>query len=477
MADGPLAGINVLEFSVVVAGPATGMHLSDLGARVIKVEAPGGEPFRTNGAVVRGHGKAFTWLNHGKESIEIDVAHPQGRQAIHRLVPNIDVVVINFRPGVPERLGIDYQTLSAIRPDLIYVDITGFGSTGPLASRSASDIVAQAYGGAIALDGKSDEHGAPLPVALAVGDAPTGMAAAMAALAALYHRARTGEGQLVRASLLRTVLNLTGFQNMREPATDPVAVQPLLDEIERVRQEGGSYDRIVAARDEFSRRMRGTNLFYSGYRAKDGGIVLGALTPANREAFRQAIGITGDRHDEPGFDPRDPANLVVAETLREQVRQTLLTRTVQEWIDDLRCRGRTCSARELSGADRTRCACRRHVRRGRARGGRHAADDRPAVRAGPDSLPGRWPGSDLRTALGTGARRPRGLYGSGDRRPSIVRRPDVASGGSAVPILLVAAVGIFGVPSVDLSSEDSLLACPHLGIVLGRLVVVAKQVQ
>ena len=331
MADGPLAGINVLEFSVVVAGPATGMHLSDLGARVIKVEAPGGEPFRTNGAVVKGHGKAFTWLNHGKESLEIDVAHPQGRQAIHRLVPNIDVVVINFRPGVPQRLGIDYQTLSAIRPDLVYVDITGFGDAGPLASRSASDIVAQAYGGAIALDGKSDEHGAPLPVAIAVGDAPTGMAAAMAALAALYHRARTGEGQLVRASLLRTVLNLTGFQNMREPSSDPVAVQPLLDEMERVRQEGGSYDQIMEARAAFTRRMRGTNLFYGGYSAKNGGIVLGALTPANREAFRRALGITGDRHDEPGFDPRDPDNLAVAETLREQVRQTLLTRTVQEW--------------------------------------------------------------------------------------------------------------------------------------------------
>jgi len=329
---GPLEGINVLEFSVVVAGPATGMHLSDLGARVIKVESPGGEPFRANGAVVKGHGKAFTWLNHGKESIEIDVAHPSGRDAIHRLIPNIDVVVINFRPGVAARLGIDYATLSAIRPDLVYADISGFGSSGPLASRSASDIVAQAYGGAIALDGKSDEHGAPLPVSMAVGDAPTGMAAAMAVLAALFHRARTGEGQIVRASLLRTVLNLTGFNTGREPRTDPVVVQPLLDQMDQVREQGGSYTQIMTARDQFTRRQRGTNLFYGGYSAKDGGIVLGALTPANRNVFRRVLGIEGDRSDEPDFDPRAPENLAIAEQLREQVRQRLQQHTVDEWV-------------------------------------------------------------------------------------------------------------------------------------------------
>ena len=265
MSTGPLDGINVLEFSLVVAGPATGMHLSDMGANVIKVEAPGGEPYRNAAAVVQGHSKIFTWLNHGKQSLEINVRAPEGLAAIHRLIPNIDIVVINFRPGVPKRLGIDYETLSAIRPDLIYVDITGFGSKGPLAGRSASDIVAQAYGGAIASDAKVDEDGAPVSIGLSAGDLPTGMAATMGALAALHHRERTGEGQLVSASLLRSVLSLTGIASMREQASDSVAMEPAVEARERVIAGGGSYDDIIRMRNEDQRRARGTNLWYGGY--------------------------------------------------------------------------------------------------------------------------------------------------------------------------------------------------------------------
>ena len=333
MTQGPLSGINVLEFSVVVAGPATGMHLSDMGASVVKVEPPGGEPFRNLGAAIPGQGKIFNWLNHGKRSAVIDVRTPQGLEAIHRMMPNIDVFVINFRPGVAKRLGIDYETLSAIRPDLVYVDLTGFGTKGPWASRGASDIVAQAYGGAVAVNGKLDGFGAPMPAGVAVGDLPTGMAGAMAALAGIVHRERTGEGQLVSGSLLRSVLNITGISNMLEPASDGVMVDPIVEETERVRAAGGSYDDIVAARDELQRQGQGMNLWYGGYRAMDGGLILGALTPANRDQFRRILGVEGDRFDEPGFDPLDPANAEKAEELQAQIREILLTKTVEEWLD------------------------------------------------------------------------------------------------------------------------------------------------
>ena len=349
MSTGPLDGINVLEFSLVVAGPATGMHLSDMGANVIKVEAPGGEPYRNAAAVVQGHSKIFTWLNHGKQSLEINVRAPEGLAAIHRLIPNIDIVVINFRPGVPKRLGIDYETLSAIRPDLIYVDITGFGSKGPLAGRSASDIVAQAYGGAIASDAKVDEDGAPVSIGLSAGDLPTGMAATMGALAALHHRERTGEGQLVSASLLRSVLSLTGIASMREQASDSVAMEPAVEARERVIAGGGSYDDIIRMRNEDQRRARGTNLWYGGYRAKDGGLILGALTPANRDAMRRLLGIEGDDYDDPTFDARDPANLAKADELRDQVRAALLTRSVSHWIEAFDAVGAPVSPGALPG--------------------------------------------------------------------------------------------------------------------------------
>ena len=289
--------------------------------------------------MVRGQSKTFNWLNHGKRSAVIDVRTPQGLEAIHRMIPSIDVFVINFRPGVANRLGIGYETLSAIRPDLVYVDLTGFGTEGPLGDRTASDIVAQAYGGAIAVNGKMDEFGAPMPNGVAVGDMPTGMTGAMAALAALLHRERTGEGQLVSGSLVRTVLNLTGIQNMREPSSDPVMVDPVVEEMDRVRAAGGSYDDIVAARYKLQQQLRGTNLWYGGYRAKDGGLILGALTPANRDAFRRTLGIEGDRHDEPDFDPHDPKNRERADELRKQVREILLTHTVEEWIETFAAAG------------------------------------------------------------------------------------------------------------------------------------------
>ncbi|MBW2421950.1 MAG: CoA transferase, partial [Deltaproteobacteria bacterium] len=113
---------------------------------------------------------------------------PEGLSIIHRLLEEVDVVLINYRPGVAEELGIDYESLSTRKPDLIYADINGFGNEGPLADLPASDIVAQAYGGAVALDAKLDESGAPVGPARPVGDLPSGLAAAMGISAALYHR-------------------------------------------------------------------------------------------------------------------------------------------------------------------------------------------------------------------------------------------------------------------------------------------------
>ena len=133
MRAGALDGIRVLEFSVVVAGPVCGVILSDLGADVVKVEPPGGEPHRRNRAVVPNEGKLFQNFNRGKRSLVVDLGTDEGRALIHRLVPQTDVVVVNYRLGVSKRLGIDYETLRAIRPDLIYVESTGFGTRGRLA--------------------------------------------------------------------------------------------------------------------------------------------------------------------------------------------------------------------------------------------------------------------------------------------------------------------------------------------------------
>ncbi|MBW2389081.1 MAG: CoA transferase [Deltaproteobacteria bacterium] len=328
---GPLSGVRVLEFSLVFSAPYAGVQLSDLGAEVIKVEPPGGEPFRNLGTPVPGYGKNFQWANRGKQSLVIDLKRPEGRGVVHRLLEKIDVVLINYRPGVAKQLGLDYEALSAIKPDLIYAEINGFGSEGPLAELPASDIVAQAYGGAVALDAKLDESGAPVGPALPVGDLPSGIAAAMGISAALYHRERTGEGQCLSVSLLRTVMQMGFTHVMVEPVNDEVLRDFIVREIERRRADGGSYADLVTIRSELGIRGSPMSLYFSGYLAKDGGLVLGALTPANRDAFRSVLGIDDDLSDQPGFDGSDPANQERIEVLRGRIRVILMEKTVEEW--------------------------------------------------------------------------------------------------------------------------------------------------
>ena len=340
MAAGPLAGIRVLEFSLIVAGPATGINLSDLGADVIKVEPPGGEAIRQSGAVVPDESKAFQGYNRGKRGIIVDLADRRGREVIRRLIPDIDVVTSNYRPGVMERLGLDYESLVGLRPDLIYLEATGFGASGPASSLAGSDIVAQAYSGLMAGDAKVDEHGAPETIsATPVSDYATALGSAMGICAALFHRERTGEGQLIRASLLRSALFLQANAVMREPVTDAVTTQPMLQAVEEARAAGGSYADIVGLR-QFARRLRASmRIFYGGYRARDGGLVLGALTPATRNSIRRILGLEGERSDDPDFDATDPENQAAVEEWLATVRTRIAERPVAEWIEEFGAAG------------------------------------------------------------------------------------------------------------------------------------------
>ena len=330
---GALDGIRVLEFSVVVAGPVCGLILADLGADVVKVEPPGGEPHRRNRAVVPNEGKLFQNFNRGKRSLVVDLRRAGGRELVHRLVPQADVAVVNYRPGVAERLGIDYGTLRALHPGLVYVESTGFGTRGPMAAKPASDIVAQGYSGLMAGEGKVAEGGEPAPLkAGAWADYLTGVATAMGVTAALYHRERTGEGQKVSGSLLRSALFGQSHVVMREPVSDSVLRDVTMAKVAAARARGADYREVIGIR--MAGRELGTQfaLYYHGYQAKDGGLILGALTKANRDAMRRVLGLEGERCDEPDYDALDPANLAAAERWKQVIRDRLAERTVAEWV-------------------------------------------------------------------------------------------------------------------------------------------------
>ena len=213
--SGLLAGARVLDLTNVLAGPFCCYQLAQLGADVIKVEVPGsGDLARQLGADPelnrRGMGASFLAQNAGKRSITINLKSDKGRGVFRRLVAASDVVVENFRPGVMERLGLGYPALKAIKPDIIYCAISGFGQDGPLKFNPAYDQIIQGLSGVMSVTG--DAETAPLRVGYPVADTMGGITAAFAIAAALFRRERSGEGELIDVSMLESTLVAMGWQ-------------------------------------------------------------------------------------------------------------------------------------------------------------------------------------------------------------------------------------------------------------------------
>lgn len=344
MPAGVLSGIRVLEFSQIVAAPVAGVNLADFGADVVKVEPPGGEQTRRTGSVVPTESKGFQALNRGKRSLVIDLHDERGQAVLRRLMPQVDVVLINYRYGVAQRMGIDYESLKAQRPDLIYWQNTGFGEQGPEVFRAGSDMVAQAYSGLMVTDAKVDEDGAPDLIAVPIADIVSGCAAAMGVAMALYHRALTGEGQYLSTSLLRTSLFLQAAAVMREPVSDAVLREPMLERARAAVEGGATYQEFLEARRAAQNARLAFRLYYGGYRARGGAVVLGALTKTNRDRMREVLGFPDEDSDTPGYDAMDPENQRRAIEWKQRFRERFMERSVEEWVHDLDAAGVPVSA-------------------------------------------------------------------------------------------------------------------------------------
>jgi crotonobetainyl-CoA:carnitine CoA-transferase CaiB-like acyl-CoA transferase len=328
--SGPLVGVRVLELSTPLAAAYCGMHLADLGADVIRIEPPGGSAHRQDRALAGGAIKLAQWLDRGKRSSVIDLDQAAGRDALHRLVPNIDVVLTNLPPAGAERWGVDEAPLRALNQRLIYMAIGGFDANTPLADRPVTDGVAQAYGGPMAGNGKLEPDGAPGVPGVRAVELLSGILAATGIGAALVNRERSGCGERVDISLLRIAMSLNYSATVRDPISDGYNRDQLVATRAQIREAGGSYTNLVEAAGAF---IAGTfKVYWSGYRTKDGGLVFGALTPNNRNAFRKALGITDDPLDQPDYDPTAPALEEFATALKARVRAQLLEKTRAEWM-------------------------------------------------------------------------------------------------------------------------------------------------
>jgi crotonobetainyl-CoA:carnitine CoA-transferase CaiB-like acyl-CoA transferase len=208
-AGAPLAGIRVIDLTRMAAGPFCTEMLSDLGADVIKIEEPRiGDPTRRNVPMIDGLSSYFLSFNRGKRSVSIDMKTPQGREAVLDLIAGADVVVENFRPGVMERLGLDYDTVRAVDDRIVFASISGFGQTGPLRLKTSFDLVNQAVAGMLSITGEAERD--PVRLGLPVGDLAGGQYTALGIVAALVQRQRTGLGAHIDVSLHDVLIALLG---------------------------------------------------------------------------------------------------------------------------------------------------------------------------------------------------------------------------------------------------------------------------
>lgn len=300
--EGPLTGVRVLDLSRVLAGPFCSMIMADLGAEVIKVEEIGkGDQTRTIPPFKGGESHYFLAINRNKRSVAVDLKSPQGRELVLRMAARADVVIENFRPGVLERLGMDYAAIAAVKPDIIMCSISGFGQTGPMRTTASFDLIAQAMSGVMSVNGEAD--GPPTKLGLPMGDIGGGLWAAIGALSGLQHRARTGKGLHVDLSMLDGLISLLGYLAEMHFFTG-----------ENPGRVGSSHHTIVP---------------YGRFEVKDGHIVIALHVGSFWRKFCLAIG-REDLVQDPRF--RTTADRGANRAALEEIVTTVLkTRTAAEW--------------------------------------------------------------------------------------------------------------------------------------------------
>ncbi|PLU47006.1 CaiB/BaiF CoA transferase family protein [Sinorhizobium medicae] len=301
----PLAGLVVVDMSQFLSGPYCSLRLMDLGARVIKIERPdGGDLSRRlylSDTEIGGDSTIFHAINRAKESLAIDLKNEDDLAALKRLLAKADVMIQNFRPGVIERLGLDYEAVRAINPCIVYASISGYGEEGPWVKRPGQDLLAQARSGVMWLNG--DEGQGPVPFGLAIGDMLAGAAAAQGVLAALVRRGISGKGSLVETSLLEALVDFQ-FEVLTTHLND---------------------GRRLPKRSAFRSAHAYLSAPYGVYAASDGFLAI-AMTPIPKLADLLQIDALAPYRDDPSawFTERDPIKALIAARIAE--------RTVDEWL-------------------------------------------------------------------------------------------------------------------------------------------------
>jgi formyl-CoA transferase len=310
----PLKGLKVLDFSKVLAGPLCAQYLGELGADVIKVEPPAtGDDTRSWLPQEKGESSLFLAVNHNKRSLARDLKTAEGREVAHRLAREADVVLQGFGGGTAARLGVDYPTLAALNPKLVYLEVSGYGRDGPLGKEPGYDVMLQAFSGMISTMGHPG--GAFARASFSPVDLSTGMNAVAGVLAALLERQRTGKGVYVEVSLLDSSMALMTYMAQNYWRTRKVP-----------RPMGTAHPSLSP---------------YQAFDAADGHLMLGVGNDAQWKRFCAVAGLQ-QVVDDPRF-ATNPARVANFDETVALVAEVMRTRTVDAWLEALRAAGVPCS--------------------------------------------------------------------------------------------------------------------------------------
>ncbi|CAB3753703.1 CaiB/BaiF CoA transferase family protein [Paraburkholderia humisilvae] len=315
---GALSHIRVLDLSRVLAGPWCAQTLADFGADVIKIERPGtgddtrhwGPPYlkAPDGADTR-EAAYYLAANRNKRSVTVDIATPEGQRVVRELAAKSDVVLENYKVGQLKRYGLDYESLRAVKPDLIYCSVTGFGQTGPYAQRAGYDFIVQGLGGFMSITGEREGEpgGGPQKAGVAIADLMTGMYASVAVLTALAHRERTGVGQYIDMALLDVQVAMLANMNSNFLASGTPPAR-----------WGNAHPNIVP---------------YQTFQTSDGWIIVAVGNDGQFRKFVEAGGRT-ELADDERFST-NPARVRNRDTLVPLLTAMVRLRSKREWIDAL----------------------------------------------------------------------------------------------------------------------------------------------
>jgi formyl-CoA transferase len=334
---GSLSGVCVLDLTEYIAGPFGGQTLADMGATVTKIEPPLGDAWRLTNPIGLNESRGFMQVNRGKRSVVVDLKTEEGKGIVRKAAAAADVILVSYRPGVAERLGVDYATLSAINPRLIYARNTAFGSRGPYAGRAGYDLVAQAMTGIIAYESQLTPEQPHSITTAAVTDFLSGTFMAYAVSCALYQRQQTGRGQEIDVSLFASGLT---FQYRPLFSLEIQDREPRQEALERIAAARAGMA-TEAGRAQVNQPSVATNPYYSIYRTRDSHVVVACLNNRLRRVAASIIGVDDPRVQPDEFDST-ALDIEAAATLKQQIEAQFASRTTQEWCEAFDAAGVPC---------------------------------------------------------------------------------------------------------------------------------------